>query len=118
MDKAKKRNRRIDKILKTSYCLQLFYQRYYILIIVIVALRGFRPFFLSYDGHKVSFFKFITGTRYFAPEYRIGYIIINTMYVVLLSVLVSAPISVLTALLSQKWRSKVLSNILTKQSKS
>ena len=92
MDKAKKRNRRIDKIAKNILLFTAILSALFIvLIIVIVALRGFRPFFLSYDGHKVSFFKFITGTRYFAPEYRIGYIIINTMYVVLLSVLVSAP---------------------------
>lgn len=114
MDKAKKRNRRIDKIAKNILLFTAILSALFIvLIIVIVALRGFRPFFLSYDGHKVSFFKFITGTRYFAPEYRIGYIIINTMYVVLLSVLVSAPISVLTALFVAKMAPKVLSNILT-----
>ncbi len=114
MDKAKKRNRRIDKIAKNILLFTAILSALFIvLLIVIVALRGFRPFFLSYDGHKVSFFKFITGTRYFAPEYRIGYIIINTMYVVLLSVLVSAPISVLTALFVAKMAPKVLSNILT-----
>lgn len=114
IQKAKIRNKRIDKIVKNILRVTaVLSAAFIVLIIVIVAMRGLRPFFLRYDGTSVNFFKFITGTIYYAPEYRIGYIIINTIYIVLLSVILSAPISVLTALFVAKMAPKVLSNFLT-----
>ena len=113
MTNAKNINKRIDRIVKkvllaTSILSALFI----ILIILIVAIRGLRPFFSSYDGIKVNFFKFITGTKYFKPTYRIGYIIINTLYIVFLTILVATPISVLTALFIAKIAPKPLGKIL------
>ncbi|MCK9492798.1 MAG: phosphate ABC transporter permease subunit PstC [Acholeplasmataceae bacterium] len=114
MEKIKLRNKRADKIVKNILLVTAVLSAVFIVIIIgIVAIRGLRPFFLSYDGATVNFFKFITGTKYYAPEYRIGYIIVNTIYVVLLAILLSAPISVLTALFVAKMAPKFLSNFLT-----
>lgn len=106
-------NKRIDRIVKglllgTAILSALFI----VMIILIVAIRGLRPFFGSYDGVTINFFKFITGREYYAPEYRIGYIIINTIYVVILAIIVSAPISVLTALFIAKIAPKRIGNVL------
>src|SRR5690554_3830602 len=95
----KNTNKRIDGIVQKLLALTAILSALFILIIiVIVAVRGLRPFFSEYgDVGKINFFKFVTGTRYYAPEYRIGYVIINTLYIVFLSIIVSAPISILTA---------------------
>lgn len=92
-----------------------------ILIIIQIAGRGLRPFFVSYevtiggqfyDNYRVNFFTFISGWRYFAPYYRIGYIILNTMFVSFAAVLLATPIAVLTALFIVKMASKALGNFL------
>lgn len=114
MEKSRIRNRRNDRIVKNILRFAAILSALFIiLIIVIVALRGLRPFFSSYDGVKVDFFKFISGTKYYAPEYRIGYVIINTLYIVFLSIILSAPISILTALFIAKMAPKFLSSILS-----
>lgn len=84
-----------------------------VIIIGIVLYRGIQPFVKSYDGTTVNFFTFITGTKYYAPLYRIGYIIINTIYVVFWAIIFSVPIAVLTALFIVKMAPKVLSKIIT-----
>lgn len=108
------KNKRIDRIVKAFLLGTAILSALFIVIIIfIVAIRGLKPFFGDYDGVTINFFKFITGRRYFAPEYRIGYIIINTLYVVFLSIIVSAPIAVLTALFIAKMAPKFLGNILS-----
>lgn len=108
-------NKRIDGIVSKLLALTAILSALFILtIILIVAVRGLRPFFNDYgDIGKINFLKFITGTRYFAPEYRIGYIIINTLYIVFLSIILSAPIAILTALFIAKMAPKKIGNIFS-----
>ncbi|HHW79296.1 MAG TPA: phosphate ABC transporter permease subunit PstC [Acholeplasmataceae bacterium] len=110
----KNTNKRIDGIVQKLLALTAILSALFILIIImIVAVRGLRPFFSEYgDVGKINFFKFVTGTRYYAPEYRIGYVIINTLYIVFLSIIVSAPISILTALFIAKMAPKRIGNFL------
>lgn len=92
-----------------------------ILIIVQIAGRGLRPLFQYYEieqGNeiikvKLDFFTFISGTTYIAPQYQIGFIIINTLFVVGTAVLVATPISILTSLFVVKIAPKPISVGLT-----
>ncbi|VEU81308.1 phosphate ABC transporter permease subunit PstC [Haploplasma axanthum] len=84
-----------------------------ILIIWQIASHGIRPFTNVYGDNRVDFLKFIRGTSYSQTNYQIGFIIINTLYVVFLSVLISVPISVLTALFIAKIAPKVIGKTLT-----
>lgn len=111
--KTKKANKRTDKILKGILLGAAILSALFILIIIIVvALRGLRPFFGSYNGIRINIFNFITGTTYSPPLYRIGYIIINTLYVTFLAVIVASPIAVLTALFIAKMAPKKIGQVL------
>ncbi|MFW5892953.1 MAG: phosphate ABC transporter permease subunit PstC [Bacillota bacterium] len=76
-----------------------------VIIVVFVAYSGIEPFISDNDGlGRVDFFKFITGTTWLdgptfaSAAYGAGYLVINTLYVAFLSLLLSFPIGVLTAL--------------------
>ena len=58
----------------------------------------------NYPHGKVSFWDFITGLKW-APGsrlYGIGYMIINTIYITILSIIFVVPLSILTALFIAK----------------
>lgn len=113
-DSARKKNKRIDRAVKVILMMATVLSALFIVLIVfIIATRGLRPFFDDYDGITINFFKFITGTKYYAPAYRIGYIIINTIYITLLSIIVATPISVLTALFVVKIAPKKIGQTLS-----
>lgn len=108
------KNKRIDRIVKHLLLgVAILSAIFIVVIIFVVASKGLQPFFRKYDGRSINFFNFVTGTRYYAPEYRIGYIIINTVYLVILATLIGAPLSVLTALFIVKMAPKKLSVFLT-----
>ena len=81
---------------------------------IIVATKGLRPFFADYGDQieNLNFFEFITGNRHFKPTYRIGYII-NTLYVVILAIIVTSPIAILTSLFIVKIAPSPISKVLT-----
>lgn len=91
-----------------------------LIIIGIIFTKGISPFFNKYmiDGkmQSISFWKFISGMSWErgATDYGVLFIIINTVYVVFLSLLIAVPISVLTALfivrIAPRWLSKLLSS--------
>lgn len=90
-----------------------------VIIIVFVAKEGIRPFVTDNNGlGKVDLIKFLTGTTWLqGPTFRsnlysVGFIIINTIYISFLSLLVSMPVGVLTALFIAKIAPKKLSTIL------
>jgi phosphate transport system permease protein len=90
-----------------------------IFIIVFIAIQGLKPFFTTYtvDGVdiKVSFWHFLTGmawTESGSEGYGVGYIIINTIYIALLTILLTAPISIMTALVIVKMTPKWLGGTL------
>ena len=104
---VKKRNKTIDQIVKIVLLVAAIISALMIVLIVWqISGRGLRPFFQFYDVGdelvRVNFISFITGIKYFEPVYHMGYIIINTLYVVILSIIVAAPIGILTALFIAK----------------
>ncbi|MDY0276910.1 MAG: phosphate ABC transporter permease subunit PstC [Acholeplasma sp.] len=110
----KNKNIIVNKTVKSFLLLATVLSASIILLIIWqITKNGLKPFLTFYDGRKINFFHFIVGTRYSTTNYQIGFIIINTLYVVLLAILVSVPISVLTALFIAKIANKHFSRILT-----
>lgn len=89
-----------------------------VFIIVFITVKGLSPFIQRYQiggqDYSVNFVKFIFGnTWYISPNiYSIGFVIVNTIYVVFLSCIISVPISVLTALFIVKMAPKRLGAIM------
>lgn len=90
-----------------------------IFIVAFIAVQGLKPFFTTYqiDGVevKVSFWHFLTGmawTENGSTGFGAGYIIINTIYIALLTILLTAPISIMTALVIVKMSPKIVGGIL------
>ncbi|MGI6787476.1 MAG: phosphate ABC transporter permease subunit PstC [Acholeplasmataceae bacterium] len=94
-----------------------------IITAVFIFIKGISPFINNYRvthngttrSYKVNFLTFISGTSWFNPpnNYGVGFIIINTLYVVLWAVLIAVPISVLTALFVTKIAPKPISVSVT-----
>lgn len=103
IETRKKKNQTTNFIVKTLMMLiTVFVSSIIIFIIYQIAFNGLKPFFKSYDGYTVNIFNFIKGTMYNEKNYQIGFIIINTIYTVFLAIIISVPISVLTALFIAK----------------
>ena len=93
-----------------------------IFITIFVFIKGLTPFLKKYeiDGnfYSIDLFEFVVGRTWFiAPNiYGAGYIIIDTMYVTMITLIIAIPISVLTALFISKiapnWLAKILSGIV------
>lgn len=87
-------------------------------IILFIAIKGFAPFTSKYQiggqNYSVNILKFIFGnTWYKYPNiYSIGFVIVNTLYVVILSCIIAIPISVLTALFIVKMAPKKIGAII------
>ncbi len=86
-----------------------------IFIIVFIAIQGFKPFFTTYEVNgeqvKVDFFAFLTGmawTETGSKGFGAGFIILNTIYIALLTILLTGPISILTALVIVKMSPKFI----------
>ena len=89
-----------------------------IFVCMLIFIKGLTPFFKEYliDGEliRINFFEFLIGTTWSDPYYfGIGFILINTLYIVFLSLLIATPISVLTALFIVRRSPKFLGGILT-----
>lgn len=99
----------VDKVVKnifkgvTFLCASII-----VIIVVFIGIKGISPFFKDYNVngsfYKVSLLEFMTGNTWFVQpnHYGIGYIIVNTFYIVVLATLIAVPISVLTALFVSK----------------
>lgn len=96
----------IDFLTKSIFLFFTILSASFILIIIIfVAEEGIKPFVTDNDGlGPVNLISFLTGTVWlkgaaFASNlYSVGFIIVNTLYIALLSLLLAMPIGVLTAL--------------------
>lgn len=90
-----------------------------VMIVIFIFIKGISPFINDYmvdsDFYRVDFWKFITGRIWFiSPNlYGIGFVIINTLYIVLLAILIAVPISVLTALFITKMAPKRLGDAMS-----
>lgn len=85
----------------------------------VILFKGITPFITDNDGlGSVNFFSFITGDTWLRGEtfnsnlYAIGFIIVSTIYIALLSLLISFPVGVLTALFIAKIAPKKLAEVL------
>lgn len=75
-----------------------------VMIVAFIVIKGVQPFFKEYiingEVYKLSIIEFLFGNKWdFAPNhYGTGYIILNTIYITVLSLIIAVPISILTAL--------------------
>lgn len=106
--------RMIDKIMHLLFFgITLISASVIVFIVLFIIVKGLAPF-ISYGENNVDIFKFLFSTTWYqAPNiYGIGFVIINTIYIVFLSILLAAPVSILTALFICKIASKKISVIL------
>ncbi len=110
-EKNIKKKNRTDKIVRNIFfTCGLLSASFVVIIIVFIAFKGLKPFFVSYDGidGTVNIFKFLTGMRWLTGStgesalYAIGFAIIDTMLVALLALVFAVPVAVLTALFIAK----------------
>ena len=120
-----KRKNQVDAILKAVFTLATALSASFIIIIVVfIVYKGISPFITNYtytaatsgevlfDG-KVNVIDFVFGLQWAPPTLLgIGFIIINTLYVSLLSLLVALPIGTMTALFIAKIAPKRLGSVL------
>ncbi|MFA6661916.1 MAG: phosphate ABC transporter permease subunit PstC [Bacilli bacterium] len=115
----KKRKEITDKIVKQIlFFAAILCASFIILIIIFILIKGMAPFFKLYDigggFYKVEIGQFIIGSEWYQyPNiYGVGYIIIDTVYVVLQALVIAIPVSILTALFICKIAPRILSKIL------
>ncbi|MFW6318867.1 MAG: phosphate ABC transporter permease subunit PstC [Bacillota bacterium] len=101
---------RQDQVMsKGLFIVALLSASFIIMIAIFITIRGIMPFITDNDGlGTVSLINFLTdmtwldGPTFVSTAYGAGFLIINTLYVVFLSLLLSFPIGVLTALFIAK----------------
>jgi len=109
-----------DKIAKIIFMSATLLSASFIFVIAgIVLVRGVIPFTTDNLGvGRVSLFSFLTGDIWLIGEtfasnlYSIGFIIVSTLFITLLSLLISFPVGVLTALFIAKIAPKPLAKVL------
>lgn len=109
----------LDKIVKVAFTLiGLLCASVIVVVVIFILIRGLQPFINTYtiDGveYRVDFWKFLFGNTYFTyPNiYGVGYIIINTIYITLLSLVIAVPVSVLSALFIVRIAPKKVGKVL------
>lgn len=119
IDKKIKRKTTLDKIIKVAFTLVgLLCASVIIVVIIFILIKGLQPFINTYtiDGveYRVDFFKFLFGNTWFnyPNVYGAGYIILNTIFITLLSLVIAVPISILSALFIVRIAPKCISKIL------
>ncbi|MDP2424994.1 MAG: phosphate ABC transporter permease subunit PstC [Candidatus Izemoplasmatales bacterium] len=118
--RSTKKNRITDKITQHIFLGTALLSASFIFIVVgIIFVQGIRPFVTDNQGlGSVNLWSFLTGDVWligatFASNlYSVGFIIVSTLFIALLSLLVSFPIGVLTALFIAKVAPKPLAKIL------
>lgn len=110
----------IDALTKSILLVFTILSASFILVIIFfVAEEGIKPFVSDNQGlGRVNLISFLTGSVWlrgatFASNlYSVGFIIINTLYIGLLSLLLAMPVGVLTALFIAKIAPKKIARIL------
>ena len=121
-DKRIQRKTRGDKIVSSIFLSIGFLCASAIVIIVgFILFKGLTPFFTVYkDGDKefsVNFINFLFGNSWkenpdISLTYGVGFIVIDTIFVTLLSLLIAVPLSILSALFIVRIAPKHISNII------
>ncbi|MFA5542302.1 MAG: phosphate ABC transporter permease subunit PstC [Bacilli bacterium] len=90
-----------------------------ILIVIFIFYKGIKPFTSEYlineNMYKVDFVKFLFGKTWFINPniYGVGFIIINTFYIVIISLIIASFISVITALFIARIAPRILAKAMT-----
>lgn len=89
------------------------------IIAVFITLEGIIPFVTDNDGlGTVNLWRFLTGTvwlsgrTFVSTAYGVGYVVLQTLYVAFLSLLISFPIGVMTALFIAKIAPKNIASVM------
>lgn len=118
IERSKKMAKADNLVRALLFLVCLFSAAFIIFIVLFIFLKGIKPFVSDYeiDGEKfrVNFFSFLTGNRWLTgkADYSIGYIIVNTIYVAILTMLLTTPISLFTALVIVRMSPKPISAVL------
>ena len=122
MSSFNQRKNVIDKISKAIFLLITVICASVIFVVIgIILYKGISPFLKTYmvDNLKtrVNLLDFLTGLTWEkgSLDYGVLFILINTLYITFLSLLISVPISVLSALfivrIAPRWLSKILISV-------
>lgn len=110
-----KRNKQTDKVFSLLFkAMAILSASFIVLIILFVFAKGISPFLPGYTYGQQNLFAFLTGSVYRQDQalYGVGFIVINTLIASFLALLISFPLSVLTALFIVKTAPKSLSSIM------
>ncbi|MBN2604872.1 MAG: phosphate ABC transporter permease subunit PstC [Bacilli bacterium] len=120
MNTSTRRKKRVDQLIRSVFLVATLLSASFIIIIVIfIVIKGITPFITNNDGlGVVNVWTFLTGTVWLKGTafqsnlYSIGFIILNTLYIAFLTLLLSLPVGVLTALFIAKIAPKKLAEFL------
>jgi phosphate transport system permease protein len=100
-----------------------------IIVIIVIGVKGITPFIKSYEGYNnitgdvllspVNPFKFLIKSQWLegavgaSSDYGVGFAIVNTIVAVFLSLVLTVPVAVLTALLIAKVAPKKIASFLS-----
>lgn len=113
------KNKVIDKVVRgVLFAFTLLSASFIFIIAGVIIVKGITPFISQNAGlGPVNFFTFITGdtwltgTAFFSNLYSIGFIIVSTLFIAFLSLLISLPVGVMTALFIGKVAPKRISEV-------
>lgn len=102
--KAVKRKVAGDKLVRALFLLlALFCASIIVFVVAFIVIKGVTPFVKVYPdsvgGKPLHVGKFLTGMRWMAPAYGVGFIIINTILITIIALLIAVPLSIFSALL-------------------
>ncbi|MFA7418010.1 MAG: phosphate ABC transporter permease subunit PstC [Acholeplasma sp.] len=115
----KHHNKLIDKVVRgVLYAFTIASASFIFIIVGVIIVKGITPFITNNNGlGRVDFIRFITGdtwltgTAFHSNLYSIGFIIVSTIFIALLSLVISLPIGVMTALFIAKVAPKKISEV-------
>lgn len=106
-----RRNKTLDKIFRYLFLgMAVLSASFIVIIVLFIFLKGIAPFLPGYEHGQVDLISFLTGSVYRQDQatYGVGFIVINTLICSFLALLLSFPLSVLTALFIAKIAPKKL----------
>lgn len=110
------RNNFVDKVMKKIFMLAAIFASISVLFIVFfIFIKAVQPFLPSYEYGQVDLFSFLFGDTYRSDQgvYQIGFIIINTIMISIGAIILSTPISVISALFVSKIAPNNIKRVLT-----
>ena len=116
--KRAERKKKIDLVVKyIFFALALICASIIVFVVLFIIIKGLQPFFSSYTEDGVTgsqnFWSFLSNTTWNGGtlNYGGGYLVINTLYLTILSLIVSIPLSILTSVLITRIAPKSISYI-------